>query len=117
MMASVLHNMGIMHYYLSNYDQALAIHAKSLAISRALGNDIGVANSLFNLGISWEGKGDYKKALEYIFESLAIQEKMGNRYSLAKIFNSIGLIHSEHQKFEKTFPFNNSKMPSIQSLN
>ncbi|WP_088243909.1 tetratricopeptide repeat protein [Calothrix rhizosoleniae] len=63
---------------------------QTLAISKEIGNRLGVANSLNNLGLAYRNLGDYKKAIDYHQQSLKIDKEIGNRLGVANSLGNLG---------------------------
>ncbi len=67
-----LGNIGNVHLYNGDCNQALECYKKSLKINtKFLGEEsIEVANSLNQIGSAYSDKGDYDQALEYLYKSM-----------------------------------------------
>ena len=88
--AKALNTAGILAYYQTDYPAARALHEKSLAIRRQLGDRRGIATSLNNLGNVLYERGDYVSARALHEESLAIKRELGDRRGVAGSLNNLG---------------------------
>ena len=60
-----LNSFGLVRHALRAYSEALAYHARSLALRETIGDRTGVAASLNNIGLVHSRLGAYNDALEY----------------------------------------------------
>jgi len=75
---------------------AAALHSESLAIRRALGDELGTARSLVGLGIVAMTRGDLEGAQRCHLETLALYRRLGNQPGLGDVLNNLGSI--AHQR-------------------
>ena len=83
-------NLGLAHYRLGNYQEALANHQQHLQIAEELGNRDGVGIAYGNIGNAHLSLGNYQEALEKFQKALAIAEELGNRDGVAAAYGNIG---------------------------
>lgn len=91
--ASVLANLGSIHWWLGNHRTAQEYFEQSLAGHREAGEAEGEARSLGRLGLVYERLGDYPAALAYMREALAICQRTGNRYGEGSHLINLGTLH------------------------
>src|SRR5262249_18250458 len=84
---------GIIHSDQGNYAQALEYYQKSLTLSEALDDKVGVARALNNIGRDHKNQGAYAQALEYYQKSLALSEALDDKDRIARALNNIGVVH------------------------
>jgi predicted ATPase len=77
---------------LGDYPQAAAWHQESLAISRSLGDDDGVAAALNGLGLVSRAQGGLEQAEGLHEEALAIMRRLDDRRGIAKTLNFLGAV-------------------------
>lgn len=94
--ANVLRGAGYLTQQQGDYEQAKALHEKSLAIFRELDDKLGIARELATLGeILWV-KGDPKTAVLFNQESLALHYEMGNNEGVAASLEHLGVVARDH---------------------
>ncbi|HLZ26640.1 MAG TPA: tetratricopeptide repeat protein, partial [Chloroflexota bacterium] len=87
--ATVLNATGYLASALDELDQASALHALALAISRELGDRPGVAMSLRCLGRVALLQGEYARADELLHEALALLRELGDRWGIGLALNNL----------------------------
>jgi predicted ATPase/class 3 adenylate cyclase len=94
--ANVLRGAGYLTQQQGDYEQAKALHEKSLALFRELDDKLGIARELATLGeILWV-KGDPKTAVLFNQESLALHYEMGNKEGVAASLEHLGVVARDH---------------------
>jgi predicted ATPase/class 3 adenylate cyclase len=88
--ASVLNAAGLFAYRQGDCAAARALHEKSLAIRRQMGDKLGVGVSLGNLGLVAADEGDHASAKALHEESLAIARELGNRNGIVASIGNLG---------------------------
>ncbi len=105
--ASVLANLGSIHWWLGNHRTARECFEQSLAGHRMAGEAEGEARALGRLGLVCERLGDYPAALARMRDALAICQRTGNRYGEGSHLINLGTLHrrlghyteaAEHQR-------------------
>ncbi|MCD6034128.1 MAG: hypothetical protein K0S78_6314, partial [Thermomicrobiales bacterium] len=101
--AKALNGAGVLAESQGDWDTATSLHEESLAISRQIGDQHGVAWSLNNLGVVAINQGDYTRAQSLLQENLAVAEQEHDTASIATALNDLGLIaHSRHDYEQAT---------------
>jgi predicted ATPase len=84
--------LGIMLIASGNPARAQVIFEQALALSRRLGDTLGIAISAGSLGHLTALRGDYDQANKLLAESLTLHQQLGNNISLALVNNFLGQI-------------------------
>jgi len=74
---------------------ASALHRESLAIRRALGDELGTARSLLGLGTVALTQGDLEGAQGYHQETLEVYRRLGDQSGLGDVLNNLGNIAAQ----------------------
>lgn len=100
--ADCLHEMGLMYYYLKNYDQAAHYCARAMQL-RA-----GLPNQNENLSAGYELTGNiqkrkhlYRKALKSFKTSLSLRQKIGHTKGIANAWENMGDVYMEMGQLAK----------------
>ncbi len=91
--ASVLANLGSIHWWLGSHQEARTCFEQSLAGHRDTGDAEGEARALARLGVVHERLGGYGEALAHLRHALAIYRRTGNRYGEGAQLVNIGTLH------------------------
>lgn len=84
-----LDDLGYACSMLGEHDRAREAFARSLQISRALGDPAGEAAALNNIGAIYERQGQADTALAHYRQSLALREQLGDREDIAAALNNV----------------------------
>ena len=103
--ASILNNMGIVHYYRGETDAALGYWERSISIYEELGDRQGMGSVLGNMGNAYYRKGDYDMSLDYIKKGLAIDEEIDNKKGIAHYIGNIAVIHYAKGDLDKALDY------------
>ena len=90
--AKALNGAGALAVSQGDYVEARALHGESLAISRQLGDQQGIANALHNLGNVALNQGDYAAARALYEESLTTRRQLGDQQGIAMALNNLGFV-------------------------
>jgi tetratricopeptide (TPR) repeat protein len=103
--ATLLNNIGRVHYLKEEYSQALEAYEEALAIRRkVLGKDsIDVAATICNTGQAYHQRGDFHRAMDFYTDFLELAEKRlgSNHRDIAVIFKCMAEIHQERGEMEQ----------------
>jgi tetratricopeptide (TPR) repeat protein len=75
---------------LGQYPRAIEYYEQSLAMSQAIGDRNGEANSLIGLGNAYDSLGQYPRAIEYYEQSLTMSQEIGDRNGEAASLTGLG---------------------------
>ena len=92
MRARALFGAGAMAWSQGDFGQATMRLEESLALSQALGDSTGIANTQSHLGIIAQLQGDYPRATTLLEASLALRREIGDRHGVAGALNNLGLV-------------------------
>jgi tetratricopeptide (TPR) repeat protein len=90
--ADLLYQLGLLYQSLGELDRAWAQYEESLAISRRLGNQAGIAVSLHELGRVQQEQGNLAEAERLYRQSLQIKEELGDKGGTATTLWALGLL-------------------------
>jgi len=93
--ANVTGELGVVHAYQHQNEQALALLREAIQQYRAVGDTSGAAKTLNNVAIVQRRQGAYTKALETYQWVLSMYDALGNRSDRAVVLNNLGLVHED----------------------
>ena len=93
--ATVLNGAGVLADCQGDYDRAAALHEESLAISRAIGDQHGVAWALNNLGVVALRQGDEARAVALLEENLAVARAAADQRGIATALVDLGWVANQ----------------------
>lgn len=103
--ATILNNIGRVHYMKGEYDLALARYLEALRIRRSLlGKDhLDVAATMYNAGQTFYHQGDLDKALIYYqeFKRIVVPKLGQSHRDVAIMLKCMAQIHHERGQYEK----------------
>jgi predicted ATPase/class 3 adenylate cyclase len=88
--AVVLDAAGVLAETQGSYADAEVHHRESLALSRELGDTIGIARALGNLGVVAFDRGENDLATTFLKESLTLAKEAGDTFLVATALNDLG---------------------------
>lgn len=97
--AKALNGLGIGHFFMGNYSQAIISWREAKRIYEQLGELRGVANILSNMGAIYFNQSEYPEAIELYLQSLKIAEKVKDTLRIATVWQNIGAVHNEKSDF------------------
>lgn len=102
--AKALKGAGALAWSQSDYAEARARMAESLAIYRELGEKRDLAVGLFNLALVTYSPGDYAAAVPLLEECLAIFKELNHQQGIANALNSLGVIAAAQGDYKAARP-------------
>ncbi len=96
-----LFNIGVVHYRLYEYEEALDYYGQSLAIKRELGDRAGEASTLNAMAAVHKAVYEYEEALVYYGQVLAIRQAMKDVEGEASALNSMAIIHDDLSQYDQ----------------
>jgi tetratricopeptide (TPR) repeat protein len=99
-LADALGALGTIEEEQADYPAAAATYARTLALSRQLGDQRREALALQRLGVVAEEQGQYQQARQRYAESLAIHRARGNRPSEGGVLNNLGVVHRDESDYD-----------------
>jgi tetratricopeptide (TPR) repeat protein len=97
--AVLLHQYGMLNYYMGYQESAEEHHKRSLKMSENIKNEIGIASNKHQLGIIYRKQGNYDLAIKNFQASLKIAEDLENKPFKAKTLHQLGNIHKDQNNF------------------
>ena len=112
--ATILYNMGMVHYYRSELSEALKDfnQAKDLYSELLGANHPEVATMLNAIGLINHSLGDYQTALDYFLQCAEIRKAAfgENHFDVAAVYNNIGNIYAILRDFSKAMEYQKKAM-------
>jgi len=105
MAGAILSKLGLAHYSLGNFSQAIAYHTQHLAIAREVGDRAGEVNANGNLGIAHESMGDFSQAIAYHKQCLEIAREVGDRAREGTTYGNLGNAHYSLGDFSQAIAY------------
>jgi tetratricopeptide (TPR) repeat protein len=90
--ADALNEAGMFAWHRGDYEQATALHAEALALSRELGDERTVGYALRNLGEVAQHRGEYRRAAKLGMESLSVFRELADEWHVASTLAWLGRI-------------------------
>ena len=100
-MASSSNNLGLVYYYLGQFDKAIDAFSQSLSIELALKNESGIAQSYQNMALMVEQAGQNEKAVGYYQEALEIYIDHNMWEDAAGVYNNLAIISADNSDWPK----------------
>jgi tetratricopeptide (TPR) repeat protein len=101
MLASALHQKGMILQSIYKFRDSLFAYNKSLEIDREIGNRAGEATTLHQIGMVYEETNRFEEALENYNKSLEIEREIGYRAGEAQTLHQIGIVYQLTNRFEE----------------
>jgi len=93
MIALANRNIGIIHFFTGNYQQAEIFYATSLELYQNLGDRHGEAAMIHTIGFLHQARSEFDKAMKLYQESIRIKEEIGDTRGMATTYDNISNIH------------------------
>ncbi len=103
--AEAYRNIGIIHFYLGDYEKALKYFQQLFNIYTELNNKIKIADGLNLIAIIYSTQSNYPKALEYFLQALKINEELGDKTKVAAVLGNIGLVYATQSNYLKALDY------------
>jgi tetratricopeptide (TPR) repeat protein len=107
---SSYNDIGIVYYFIGEYDKALEYYEKALEIKEAIYGEYNLSNatSYNNIGlIYYHHYGDYDKALEYYLKALSLWEDFLGKddTNTAISYNNVGEVYNAKGDYDKALEY------------
>jgi signal transduction histidine kinase len=96
-----LRYMGLIYFYLGNYNESLKFYLKALEIADFDNNKSEITLLYNSIGILYKEKEEYDKALEFYLRALKLGKFMQNRITVSVTLKYIGLIYEYQGQYDK----------------
>lgn len=93
--ASVLDDIGRVHWIRGDHSEALQLHRKALAMRRTLGDRRSIALSLANIGRAHHDSGNFKAAIAQFREALDLRRDASDLLGVVQSLCDLGGVHAE----------------------
>lgn len=103
--AITLHNIGLIFFNRSDYQQALDYERRAYDIFKSLEHQLGMAETLNSTGSIFLYLADYPKSLDYYLKALKIFETLHDEHREAGTYGNIGLVYDHLSQFNKALEF------------
>jgi tetratricopeptide (TPR) repeat protein len=91
--AVIIHSAGTFHATQGRISDAIALYEESLAISKSISDQRGIATATYSIADAYRHQGKVDEALPLYEKSLAIQRSIGNQHGIAAILKDLGMEH------------------------
>jgi tetratricopeptide (TPR) repeat protein len=99
--SQLLMNIGLVYWYLGQYEQALVSLEQASIIFRELGDRQSEGRILNNIGLVYQNLGKYEQALKSYEESLALKRITGDRQGEGNTLGNIGVVYDKLGQYEQ----------------
>ncbi|ASF47495.1 tetratricopeptide repeat protein [Methylovulum psychrotolerans] len=100
-MAHCMFVLGEVHYYLSEYDQALDCYQKALSIFRQTKNGLSETNCIKAIGDVYFILNEHAQAMSHYQQTLPVYQKTGRRLGEANCIQAISKVHYALAEYEQ----------------
>jgi signal transduction histidine kinase len=103
--ATALNWIGVAHYILGEYNDALPYFTRALRLSEDANDHNGIAASLNHIGLIYEIQGQHDRAIEQHKNAIVHAEAINNTERLASNHFNIGLIYDETGRYDEALTY------------
>lgn len=96
---------GLGHYALANYYQALSAYQQSLTIARETGDKRSESIAICNMGVVYKNLGDYKQAIGLYEIDLAISREISDKWGEACTLGNLGLAYNDIGEYRQALKY------------
>ena len=111
-----LNQIGKQYLHIGQYDTALDLLNKSLAIRQEIGDKKGEGTTLNNISGIYHARGDYDTALDLLNKSLAIRQEIGDKKGEGSTLNNISQIFKVRGDYDTALDFLNKSLAITQEI-
>ena len=111
-----LNNIGICHYLMNDYREAITWFEKALATDNKTGILKNIATRYNNLGLAYKKLGLYDKASGYYKQALAIDIQQQDTTSIAKSYNNLGTIFDIWGRYDSAIHYYDKSLKLKESM-
>ena len=106
LIAASYKNLGIVLYRNSNYDSAIIVFLKSLAISKRNGTEEFLARLNSNIGAAYQELGKSDQAVKYQLDAVRFFEKAHDSIRMSQCYTNLARVYYENQEYSKSITYN-----------
>lgn len=103
-----LTNMGMLLERETEYEKAREMYLRSLALKKAIGDEIGVGKTLLSIGTSYfhsEDREDLKKSNEYLNQAMDAFVRLEDPLGMGKCLSSLGVVQRKLKNYSKALEY------------
>jgi tetratricopeptide (TPR) repeat protein len=115
-LARLLHQLGLLHYSLGEWNTAQARCEESLQIAQRSGDQQAIAVALHQLGMLAQDQGDYTAARSFYEQSLAMAQELGYRAGMASNLHNLGVLAQDWRDYAAARSFYEQSLAIKQEL-
>jgi serine/threonine protein kinase/tetratricopeptide (TPR) repeat protein len=115
--ASIQQQIGITHFNLNQFDEALKSFQAALEIRKRVGLAKPIASSLNMIGRTEARLGNSKEALANFKASLAAFQKIGDKDNTATVLLNLGAFYGDHAQYDDAIKVTNDALTVYRDLN
>lgn len=105
-----LSTMGVAHYYLGEYPEALDFYQQCLTLAEETDNLAAQAGALNNIGIIHFVWGQHDEALSYYYRTVSLQSDRGDQDGLARAYNNVANVYQTAGNYDQSLEFYNKAL-------
>jgi tetratricopeptide (TPR) repeat protein len=94
-MARSYNNLGVVYRKMGEWDRAIEMHRKSLAMYKRAGDARGVIRTHNDLGLLYEDKREWTRAKENYEKALEMLQQVGDDRGIASTLTNLAIVHLE----------------------
>jgi signal transduction histidine kinase len=95
--AEATHTLGLIQFYLGDYELALSNYLKALEIRETLKDGIGLGRSYNNIGVIYKQMGKYELAEDYFNRGLILRKETKDSIGIVYSYNNLGGIYLDQK--------------------
>lgn len=95
--ARCLTQMGIINFFLNNWDRALVYYQQAEVIAKEIGNKQGLSIIINNISNIYQKKHNYRRAIKGYMQTLMMQRELHDSATICNTLFNIGTCHEELQ--------------------
>ena len=103
--AYCLNNIGIIYWYLENYDKSLEYYLESLKINEEIGNKYGITGSKKNIGGIYLKLNNFDKSLEYFIEGLKLAKEIKAKDLIQSFYASLYELFFRNENYQEALEY------------
>lgn len=99
--AEATHTLGLIQFYLGDYELALSNYLSALSIREALKDNVGLGRSYNNIGVIYQQMGKYELAEDYFNRGLILRRETSDSIGIVYSYNNLGGIYLDQKDVER----------------
>src|SRR5512133_155701 len=107
LMASGLHNTGVLYDEMKRPAEAMIYYNKALDLFRVLREKDGEAAAMQNVGIIYNSQKKHREALGYFLTALKTFTELNDSLSMALMYLNLGTLYEDQNDFNRSLPYYN----------